>query len=133
MKKITKVLFTAAAVSLLCFTGCKNASDALGEDFITYTNHADKSSGAEATAYIDYTNEDSEIKRGLRFFNNKKKDIAMNVVMENAKDKSGFMSVIFNKTKNKDGTLNFIALGFNSNTNNNTAKIACTYYKVITK
>ncbi len=131
MKKITKVLFTAAAVSLLCFAGCKNASDALGEDFITYTNHADKSSGAEATAYIDYTNEDTEeVKRGLRFFNNNKKDIAMNVVMENAKDESGFMSVIFNKTENKiDGTFNFIALGYNSKGDNNTAKIACTYYQ----
>lgn len=130
MKKFTKVLLTAVAVSLLCFAGCKNASEGLGEKFITYTNHADKSSGAEATAYIDYTNEDpKEIKRGLLFFNNKKKDIAMNVVMENAKDKSGFMSVIFNKTENENGTLNFIALGFSSNTNDNTAKIACTYYK----
>ena len=133
MKKITKVLFTAAAVSLLCFAGCKNASDALGEDFITYTNHADKSSGAEATAYIDYTNEDSEVKRGLLFFNNNKKDIAMNVVMENAENISGFMSVIFNKTENKDGTLNFIALGYNSNTTKNKAKIACTYYKNVSK
>lgn len=129
MKKFTKVLFTAAAVSLLCFAGCKNASDALGEEFITYTNHDDKSSGAEATAYIDYTNEDSEIKRGLLFFNNKKKDIAMNVVMENAKDESGFMSVIFNKTENQDGTFNFIALGYNSKGASNTANIACTYYQ----
>lgn len=129
MKKFTKVLLTAVAVSLLCFAGCKNADDALGEDFISYTNHADKSSGAEATAYIDYTNEDSEIKRGLLFFNNKKKDIAMNVVMENADENPGFMSVIFNKTENGDGTLNFIALGYNSKGDNNTAKIACTYYQ----
>ena len=130
MKKITKVLFTAAAFSLLCFAGCKNASDALGEDFITYTNHADKSSGAEATAYIDYTNEDSEVKRGLLFFNNNKKDIAMNVVMENSDEDPGFMSVIFNKTENKDdGTFNFIALGYNAKDSDGKAKIACTYYK----
>lgn len=129
MKKFTKVLFTAAAVSLLCFAGCKNASDALGEEFISYTTHADKSSGAEATAYIDYTNEDSEIKRGLLFFNNKKKDIAMNVVMENPENTSGFMSVIFNKTENENGTLNFIALGYNSNAKDNKARMACTYYK----
>jgi len=130
MKKFTKVLFTAVAVSLLCFAGCKNADDALGEEFITYTNHADKSSGAEATAYIDYTNEDSEIKRGLLFFNNNKKDIAMNVVMENADEDPGFMSVIFNKTENKnEGTFNFIALGYNAKDSNGKAKIACTYYK----
>ena len=130
MKKITKVLLTAVAVSLFCFAGCKNADDALGEDFITYTTHADKTSGAEATAYIDYTNEDSEIKRGLLFFNNNKKDIAMNVVMENADEDPGFMSVIFNKTENKnDGTFNFIALGYNAKDSNGKAKIACTYYK----
>lgn len=57
----------------------------------------------------------------------------MNVVMENAEDPSGFMSVIFNKTENKDDTLNFIALGFNSNTTGNKAKIACTYYKNVKK
>jgi len=131
MKKFTKVLFTAAAVSLLCFAGCKNADDALGEEFITYTNHADKSSGAEATAYIDYTNEDSEIKRGLLFFNNNKKDIAMNVVMENSDENPGFMSVIFNKTENKDGTFNFIALGYNSKGAGNAANIACTYYQKV--
>lgn len=133
MKKFTKVLMAAVAVSTLCFAGCKNANDLLGEEFIDYTTKSEVE-GAEAVATINYTNEDTEeVKRGLRFFSNKKKDIAMNVVMENAKDPSGFMSVIFNKTENKDDTLNFIALGFNSNTTGNKAKIACTYYKSVKK
>ena len=132
MKKITKVLMAAVAVSTICFAGCKNANDLLGEEFIDYTTKSEVE-GAEAVATINYTNEDAkEIKRGLRFYSNKKKDIAVNVVMENAKVSSGFMSVIFNKTENKDEeeTLNFIALGFNSNSTGNTAKIACTYYKM---
>lgn len=129
MKKITKVLLTAAAVSLLCFAGCKNADDAIGEDFITYTTHADKTSGAEATASIDYTNEGTEVKRGILLLNNKKKDIAVNVVMENSDEDPGFMSVIFNKTENENGTLNFIALGYNAKKSGGKAKIACSYYR----
>lgn len=133
MKKFTKVLMAAVAVSTLCFAGCKNANDLLGEEFIDYSTKSEVE-GAEAVATINYTNEDTEeVKRGLRFFSNKKKDIAMNVVMENAEVPSGFMSVIFNKTENEDGTLNFIALGFNSNTTGNKAKIACTYYKNVDK
>lgn len=135
MKKFTKVLMAAVAVSTLCFAGCKNANDLLGEEFIDYTTKSEVE-GAEAVATINYTNtnEDSEdIERGLRFYSNKKKDITMNVVMENAKDSSGFMSVIFNKTENEDETLNFIALGFNSNSDGSKAKIACTYYKNVDK
>lgn len=132
MKKFTKVLMAAVAVSTLCFAGCKNANDLLGEEFIDYSTKSEVK-GAEAVATINYTNETDDIERGLRFFSNKKKDIAMNVVMENAKDPSGFMSVIFNKTENENGTLNFIALGFNSDTTGNKAKIACTYYKNVDK
>lgn len=135
MKKLLKVLMAAVAVSTLCFAGCKMADDVIGGDFIDYTTKSEVE-GAEAVATINYTNEDAkEIKRGLRFYSNKKKDIAVNVVMENAKVSSGFMSVIFNKTENKDEeeTLNFIALGFNSNSTGNTAKIACTYYKNVKK
>ena len=129
MKKLLKVLIAAVAVSTLCFAGCKNANDAIGEDFISYTTHTDKTSGAEATASIDYTNEGTEIKRGILLLNNKKKDIAVNVVMENSDEDPGFMSVIFNKTENDDGTLNFIALGYNARKSGGKAKIACTYYK----
>ena len=34
MKKITKVLMAAVAVSTLCFAGCKMADDVIGGDFI---------------------------------------------------------------------------------------------------
>lgn len=134
MKKLLKVLMAAVAVSTLCFAGCKNANDLLGEEFIDYTSKADKETGAEATASIDYTNESDDIERGIRLLDDKVKDIAVNVVMEDAKNAPGFMSVIFNKTENEDGTLNFIALGFNSkDTTGNKAKIACTYYKNVDK
>jgi len=134
MKKFTKVLMAAVAVSTLCFAGCKNANDLLGEEFIDYTSKADKDTGAEATASIDYTNETDDIERGIRLLDDKVKDIAVNVVMEDAENAPGFMSVIFNKTENEDGTLNFIALGFNSkDTTGNKAKIACTYYKNVDK
>ena len=128
MKKFTKVLMAAVPVSTLCFAGCKNANDLLGEEFIDYTTKAEVE-GAEAVATINYTNETDDIERGLRFFSNKKKDIAMNVVMENSDNDPGFMSVIFNKTDNGDGTLNFIALGYNAKNSGGKAKIACTYYK----
>ena len=130
MKKITKVLMAAVAVSTICFAGCKMADDVIGGDFIDYTTKFNKETGAEATASIDYTNETDDIERGIRLLDDKVKDIAVNVVMEDAKKAPGFMSVIFNKTENEDGTLNFIALGFNSkDTTGNKAKIACTYYK----
>lgn len=129
MKKITKVLMAAVAVSTLCFAGCKNANEVLGEGFVDYTTKSEVE-GAEAVATIDYTNEDpNAIKRGLRFYSNKKKDIAVNVVMDNSNDDPGFMSVIFNKTENEDGTLNFIALGYNAKNSGGKAKIACSYYK----
>jgi outer membrane murein-binding lipoprotein Lpp len=41
MKKITKVLMAAVAVSTLCFAGCKNANDLLGEEFIDYLQNFD--------------------------------------------------------------------------------------------
>lgn len=134
MKKFTKVLMAAVAVSTLCFAGCKNANDLIGEEFIDYSTKANKETGAEATASIDYTNETDDIERGIRLLDDKVKDIAVNVVMEDAENAPGFMSVIFNKTENEDGTLNFIALGFNSkDTTGNKAKIACTYYKNVDK
>ena len=66
MKKFTKVLMAAVAVSTLCFAGCKNANDLIGEEFIDYTSKADKDTGAEATASIDYTDETDDIERGIR-------------------------------------------------------------------
>ena len=129
MKKITKVLMAAVAVSTLCFAGCKNANDLLGEEFIDYTTKTNKETGAEATASIDYTNESDTIERGIRLLDDKVKDISVNVVMENSDADPGFMSVIFNKTENDDGTLNFIALGYNAKNSGGKAKIACTYYK----
>ena len=137
MKKITKVLMAAVAVSTLCFAGCKMPDEVIGgEIFDDWTTEKNDDTGAEITATINYNNpsEDPEdIERGILLFKNKKKDIAVNVVMEDAKKVPGFMSVIFNQTENKDGTLNFIALGFNSNTNGNKAKIACSYYKNVSK
>lgn len=135
MKKITKVLMAAVAVSTLCFAGCKNANDLLGEEFIDYTTKSEVE-GAEAVATINYSNpneDPKDIERGLRFFSNKKKDIAVNVVMDNSNEDPGFMSVIFNKTENEDGTLNFIALGYNARNSGGKAKIACTYYKKVKK
>ena len=129
MKKFTKVLMAAVAVSTLCFAGCKFADDVVGGGFIDYTSKANKDTGAEATASINHTNEIDDTERGIRLLNNKKKDIAVNVIMDDVASKSGFMSVIFNKTENEDDTINFIALGFNSNTTGGKAKIACTYYK----
>lgn len=136
MKKITKVLMAAVAVSTLCFAGCKMPGEVLGGDnFDSWSTEKNDETGAEITATIDYTNEDPKyVERDILLFKNKKKDIAVNVVMEDANKAPGFMSVIFNQTKNKDGTYNFIALGFNSkDTTGNKAKIACTYYKNVDK
>lgn len=136
MKKITKVLMAAVAVSTLCFAGCKMPGEVLGGDnFDSWSTEKNDETGAEITATIDYTNEDPKyVERDILLFKNKKKDIAVNIVMEDAKNAPGFMSVVFNQTKNKDGTYNFIALGFNSkDTTGNKAKIACTYYKNVDK
>ena len=119
----------AVAVSTLCFAGCKNANDLLGEEFIDYTTKANKDTGAEVTASIDYTNETDVIERGIRLLDDKVKDIAVNVVMENSDADPGFMSLIFNKKQNENATLNFIALGYNAKKSGGKAKIACTYYK----
>lgn len=126
MKKFTKVLMAAVAVSTLCFAGCKNANDLLGEEFIDYTTKANKETGAEATASIDYTNEESAFKRGIRLLDGNKKAFAVNVIMEDVSSNPGFMSVIFNKTVNDDKTVNFISLGYRADGN---AKLACTYYR----
>lgn len=135
MKKITKVLMAAVAVSTLCFAGCKMPGEVIGgEIFDGWSTEKNDETGAEITATIDYTNEDPEyVERDILLFKNKKKDIAVNVIMDDAKNVPGFMSVVFNQTKNKDGTYNFIALGFNSNYTGNKAKIACTYYKNVKK
>lgn len=135
MKKITKVLMAAVAVSTLCFAGCKMPGEVIGgEIFDGWSTEKNDETGAEITATIDYTNaNEEEIERDILLFKNKKKDIAVNVVMDDAKNVPGFMSVVFNQTKNEDGTYNFIALGFNSNTTDNKAKIACTYYKNVDK
>lgn len=75
MKKFTKVLMAAVAVSTLCFAGCKNANELLGEEFIDYSTKSEVE-GAEAVATINYTNEDTEeVKRGLRFSVTRKKTL----------------------------------------------------------
>lgn len=114
MKKITKVLIGGLLASLLIFTGCMAANDSVGKLRIEYDSNSNGDTGAEVTASINYTNDTNEIMRGVRLFNNQKKDIALNIVMDNASDKTGLMGIIFNRQENDDGTYNFIMLGYKS-------------------
>lgn len=111
MKKISKVLIGGFLASLLIFTGCMAADDFLDDEIIKYDTK-NQEDGAEAVGSVDYTNETDSMKRTLRIMNFKKKDIALNVIMENKNADSGLMGIIFNKTDNKDGTINFILLGY---------------------
>lgn len=111
MKKITKILMGAVVAATLCFTGCMAADDFLDDEIIKYDTK-NQEDGAEAVGSVDYTNETDSMKRTLRIMNLKKKDIALNVIMENKNADSGLMGIIFNKTDNKDGTINFILLGY---------------------
>lgn len=114
MKKITKVLIGGLLASLLIFTGCMAANDSVGKLGIEYDSNRNDVTGAEVTASINYTNDTNEIMRGVRLFNNQKKDIALNIVMDNASVKTGLMGIIFNRQENDDGTYNFIMLGYKS-------------------
>lgn len=111
MKKITRILMGAVVAATLCFTGCMAADDFLDDEIIKYDTK-NQEDGAEAVGSVDYTNETASMKRTLRIMNLKKKDIALNVIMENKNADSGLMGIIFNKTDNKDGTINFILLGY---------------------
>lgn len=111
MKKITKILMGAVVAATLCFTGCMAADDFLDDQIIKYDTK-NQEDGAEAVGSVDYTNESGDYKRTLRIMNLKKKDIALNVIMENKNADSGLMGIIFNKTDNEDGTINFILLGY---------------------
>lgn len=111
MKKITKVLIGGLLASLLIFTGCMAADDFLDDEIIEYETK-NQEDGAEAVGSVDYTNETDSMKRTLRIMDFKKKDIALNVIMENRQENPGLMGIIFNKTDNKDGTINFILLGY---------------------
>lgn len=111
MKKITRILMGAVVAATLCFTGCMAADDFLDDEIIKYDTK-NQEDGAEAVGSVDYTNETDSMKRTLRIMNLKKKDIALNVIMENKNADSGLMGIIFNKTDNKDGTINFILLGY---------------------
>ncbi len=111
MKKITRILMGAVVAATLCFTGCMAADDFLDDEIIKYDTK-NQEDGAEAVGSVDYTNETDSMKRTLRIMTFKKKDIALNVIMENKNADSGLMGIIFNKTDNKDGTINFILLGY---------------------
>lgn len=111
MKKITRILMGAVVAATLCFTGCMAADDFLDDEIIKYDTK-NQEDGAEAVGSVDYTNDTDSMKRTLRIMNLKKKDIALNVIMENKNADSGLMGIIFNKTDNKDGTINFILLGY---------------------
>lgn len=111
MKKITRILMGAVVAATLCFTGCMAADDFLDDEIIKYETK-NQDDGAEAVGSVDYTNETDSMKRTLRIMDFKKKDIALNVIMENRLANPGLMGIIFNKTDNKDGTINFILLGY---------------------
>lgn len=130
MKKITKILMGAVVVATLCFTGCMAADDFLDDEIIKYETK-NQDDGAEAVGSVDYTNETDSMKRTLRIMNFKKKDIALNVIMENRLANPGLMGIIFNKTDNKDGTINFILLGYKAK--NGKPSVALTAYKNISK
>lgn len=130
MKKITRILMGAVVAATLCFTGCMAADDFLDDEIIKYDTK-NQEDGAEAVGSVDYTNETDSMKRTLRIMNFKKKDIALNVIMENRLANPGLMGIIFNKTDNKDGTINFILLGYKAEGGGPIATL--TAYKNISK
>lgn len=134
MKKITRILMGVVVAATLCFTGCMAADDFLDDEIIKYETK-NQDDGAEAVGSVDYTNETDSMKRTLRIMNFKKKDIALNVIMENRLANPGLMGIIFNKTDNKDGTINFILLGYKADYKNEVWKhfATLTAYKNISK
>lgn len=119
---------SAAAVMALSATGCKQAGTSLGNDFLSYNSKGDSAIGAEATATINFTNENAdEYARGMKLFDNKKKGITAMMTMDLSEDTNpGAMSIVFDLEK-KDGKYNFCLAGFKNNKGKLSYYIA--YYK----
>lgn len=119
--KTTKILGIAvAAVAALSFASCKNANvkNAIGEVTFEYNPKTNATTGAEATANVNFTNANvSEYARGMLTFNNKKKGITAKIVMQGLDTNAsnpGLMGIVFNMKK-VDGKYNFCVLGFKNN------------------
>lgn len=119
--KTTKILGIAvAAVAALSFASCKNANvkNAIGEVAFEYNPKTNATTGAEATANVNFTNANvSEYARGMLTFNNKKKGITAKIVMQGLDTNAsnpGLMGIVFNMKK-VDGKYNFCVLGFKNN------------------
>ncbi|MGN0732458.1 MAG: hypothetical protein ACI4MA_11220 [Treponema sp.] len=102
-------------------------------DSIAYTASKNSTTNAEATASINYTNPTDSFARGMRLFNNKKKGITANIVMQNMSNSSdpGVMGFTFDMVKNDDGTYNFCLFGIRNNGGH--ARAYITYYKNISE
>lgn len=136
MKRLHKILMGGAVALALAvaFAGCKNANDTVGEaEMISYTSSTNSTTKAEATASINYNNPTGEYKRGMRLFNNKKKGITANIVIQNISNSSnpGVMGFTFDMVKNNDGTYNFCLFGIRNNGGH--ARAYITYYKNISE
>lgn len=119
--KTTKILGIAvAAAAVLSFASCKNANvkNAIGELTFAYDPKTNATTGAEATANINFTNaNESEYARGMLTFDNKKKGITAKIVMQGLDTNAsnpGLMGIVFNMKK-VDGKYNFCLLGFKNN------------------
>lgn len=130
--KTTKILGIAvAAVAALSFASCKNANvkNAIGDVTFTYNSKTNATTGAEATANVNFTNANvSEYARGMLTFNNKKKGITAKIVMQGLDTNAsnpGLMGIVFNMKK-VDGKYNFCVLGFKNN--NGHPKAYVSYY-----
>lgn len=130
--KTTKILGIAvAAVAALSFASCKNANvkNAIGEVTFAYDPKTNATTGAEATANVNFTNaNESEYARGMLTFNNKKKGITAKIVMQGLDTNAsnpGLMGIVFNMKK-VDGKYNFCVLGFKNN--NGHPKAYVSYY-----
>lgn len=139
MKRLHKILMGGAVALALAvaFAGCKNANDTVGNaavvDSIAYTASKNSTTNAEATASINYNNPTGDFARGMRLFNNKKKGITANIVMQNISNSSnpGVMGFTFDMLKNSDGTYNFCLFGIRNNGGH--ARAYITYYKNISE
>lgn len=102
-------------------------------DSIAYTASKNSTTNAEATASINYNNPTGDFARGMRRFNNKKKGITANIVIQNISNSSnpGVMGFTFDMVKNDDGTYNFCLFGIRNNGGH--ARAYITYYKNISE
>lgn len=139
MKRLHKILMGGAVALALAvaFAGCKNANDTVGNaavvDSIAYIASKNSTTNAEATASINYNNPTGDFARGMRLFNNKKKGITANIVIQNISNSSnpGVMGFTFDMVKNNDGTYNFCLFGIRNNGGH--ARAYITYYKNISE